>query len=113
MSVLHGPPAQIWLQFHGDDERDPSATVDEDNVSWCSDRVWPSDYCYIRASVSTQKAVECAYARGVQSVIETLSFLRSATKRGQFEFEEFREQAEKSADELIAQYAKEKGANDE
>lgn len=74
MSEQKGPPRYIWLQYHGDAPRDPDAKIElhGGDVTWNSDKVWDSDYCYIRASVSTEQAIAAAYHEGQRSVIEVL-----------------------------------------
>lgn len=46
---MKGPPKEIWLQFYGDGERDPDADINvhDSEVTWCTEKVFDSDFRYV------------------------------------------------------------------
>lgn len=62
MSKRDNPPARIWLQWYqegegGYDEDDEFAPAPGD-ITWCGDRIYTDDICYVRAGKSTAALME-------------------------------------------------------
>ena len=45
------PPKRIWLQVWGDAEPDDTPFEELVEVTWCEDKIYDHDFCYLRADV--------------------------------------------------------------
>ena len=43
------PPNVLWLQFRGDGDPCDDSPIDDDDVTWCRDKIFGADEMYIRA----------------------------------------------------------------
>lgn len=49
-AATRGEPASLWLQWHGDGDPEDTAPVDEHEVTWSREKVFPGDLEYVLAS---------------------------------------------------------------
>lgn len=78
MPEFKGPPAVIWLQWHGDERPDEDGEFtepdpDHNDVTWCQNKVFDGDVEYVR---STQFRQALELLKGYNDVPRVREFLK-------------------------------------